>query len=586
MIDTLIHVTSGDSIVDPNKIAYTYIDDLGEKYDISYADLITRIQTLAAYLQQHTVKGDRIIIAMPQSIDFVVCYFAVIAAGLIAVPYFPPANEVILKNLIKISDNCHPALIITNKKILSLLRTCNFLNMLPFGKRFVKKMANMESSLIHELNGKSSWCAIEEISKETGFRYVTPDIDKASIAMLQYTSGSTGNPKGVRLPHDVILSQLNILSSTGQCSSNDVSFSWLPVFHDLGLFTAIVLNFYLGSRTIFTSPLSFIKHPTCWLKYISTYQATLSGGPSFAYELVADKTDMNVLEEIDLSSWRLAFCGGEPIQSVIIEKFISKFECAKFNKNAFCPGYGQAESTLILSLSDINKEVNVLMLDAENLKEGRVKIVNGDDNKQITKVVSNGNLKQKTIIVNPDSLSECAKDEIGEIWVQGNSIAEGYYNLEEETKQAFGGKVATHEGSFLRTGDLGFIYDNELYITGRAKDILIKYGHCYYPQDIEYVACQLHSLIRKGCAIAFQLNLEDGAKCVLIAETRHGDNYDDVCNTIHAGIIRLQGLDIDEIVLIKARTLPKTTSGKVQRKKCQQDYTAGHLDVVHKWQKQ
>ena len=413
----------------------------------------------------------------PSGLEFITAFLGCLYAGIIAVPAYPPRKN---------QKNDRLKSIIEDSKASIILST--------------KKSRTFENSLFKtdETFNQLLYLETDSINIEKANVINVSNIKADDIAFLQYTSGSTGKPKGVVVSHANIMNNMEIIYksqglSTLGLSNNRVGVSWLPHFHDMGLMAGVLQPLYGCFEMIFMPSNYFLQKPIRWLETISKYKATYSGGPNFAYDLCASSIKDKELENIDLSSWKVAFNGAEPIHATILNKFSKKFEKCGFKHTSHHPCYGMAETTLMVTGGLHHKEPTVLNLDSNALKDGRIiKIENSKKSKQL---VSNGKicLNHEIIVVDSKTHNIINTNEVGEVWIKGESVAQGYWQKEEQTEEIFNAYTNdTKEGPFLRTGDLGFFYEDELYICGRAKDLLIIRGRNYYPQDIEAIASSSH----------------------------------------------------------------------------------------------
>ncbi|HAV77683.1 MAG TPA: beta-ketoacyl synthase, partial [Anaerolineae bacterium] len=364
---------------------------------------------------------------------------------------------------------------------------------------------------------------------------------------------------------------------------------WLPSYHDMGLIGGILEPMYINGPSTLMSPVSFLQRPFRWLEAISRYKATTSGAPNFAYDLCVEKISPEQMETLDLSSWTLAFCGAEPIRPETLERFARTFAGCGFRKDAFYPCFGMAESTLIVSGGRGASELRKFTIDRKALERDRVVPITADDKNSLT-LVNCGKpmIDQTIVIVNPNTFKKCAQDEVGEIWVSGPSVAKGYWGLKDETEKTFNGYIAdTNEGPFLRTGDLGFLQDDELFITGRLKDLIIIHGSNHYPQDIEVTVDSAHVALQSGAGAAFSITDDGKEKLIIVQEvTRQGRQavIDEMTSAIRQAVAEKHDLQVFAIVLVKPMSIPKTSSGKIQRRATKTAFLNGELDVVGEWQ--
>jgi natural product biosynthesis luciferase-like monooxygenase protein len=409
-------------------------------------------------------------------------------------------------------------------------------------------------------------------------------LDETSLAFLQYTSGSTGSPKGVMVSHGNVLSNAAEMQEAFSIRAHDRGVFWLPFYHDMGLMGGVIQPVYSGYLTVIMSPLSFIENPLSWLETISETKGTLSGGPNFAYDLCVQKISADETQQLDLSSWRVAFNGSEPVRQQTLQAFASKFRTCGFDGRALRPCYGLAEATLLVSARNVSMHT-VAYLDQEKLKRGRAQQVPlGTPGAKSLVGAGEPGPDHSVLIVNPDNSKICGENEIGEIWISGPNVAQGYWKKLKETKVAFCRRPKGQKNSkYLRTGDLGFLRGKQIFITGRLKDVIIIRGQNFYPQDIEYTVSNSHFALCKGRGAAFSVEVADEERLVVVHEldrrTRMTD-IEEIIQSVREQISSEHQLHAYAVVLIRAGSLPKTTSGKVQHQACKDGFIAGTLNAV------
>jgi acyl-CoA synthetase (AMP-forming)/AMP-acid ligase II/acyl carrier protein len=451
-------------------------------------------------------------------------------------------------------------------------------------------LSNLESHFMQSPTLQAlHWLATDNISDDLAQTWHKPAINSDTLAFLQYTSGSTGTPKGVMVTHGNLLHNEQMIQQGMQHTEKTIFVGWLPLFHDMGLIGNVLQPLYLGIPCIFMSPMDFLQRPVRWLQAISRYKATTSGGPNFAYDLCVSKITNEQREALDLSSWDVAFNGAEPVRAETLERFANTFEPYGFCREAFYPCYGMAETTLIIS-GGLKASLPVLKtLQADALEKNQV-VSAFRENDEVRTLVGCGQtlLDQQIIIADPKTWIRCLPDEVGEIWVSGKSVTQGYWNRPEETQATFRAYLAdTGEGPFLRTGDLGFLHDGELFVTGRLKDLIIIRGRNHYPQDIELTVEQSHPVLSPDCAAAFSVDVDGQERLVVACEvertSRRKLDVDEVVRTIWKAVVEQHELEVYAILLLKSGSIPKTSSGKIQRRACRASFLAGNLDVVWDW---
>lgn len=554
----------------PDRLAYRYLLDGDEETLLfTHADLDHKARGIAAKLQDLKTQGPALLL-FPPGPDYLCAFFGCLYAGIIAIPAYPPNPARLQTGLARLQA------LLKDSKADMVLTTGEILGMKDFMAESLP-----EIKAIHWVPTDENWDSIIDQWKK-------PNIDENSLAFLQYTSGSTSHPRGVMLKHGNLLNNLESMAHLIGLNEESVGVSWLPPYHDMGLIGGILEPLYAGFPGTVFSPLQFLAAPLRWMRAISKYGGTVSGGPNFAYELCARKATQKEIEKIDLSSWDKAFNGAEPVQADTLELFYNTFKDCGFKGKALFPTYGLAESTLIVSGTAWKEFPRILTVDKEGLERHQVLSGNGSV-KETRRIVSCGKPPpgHQVKIVNPDTFCECPENEVGEIWVKGPSVVEAYWNRPEESQKTFQAFVAdTGEGPFLRTGDLGFSQNGELFPTGRIKDLIIIRGKNYYPQDIEKTMESSHPALRLGSGAAFSINGRGEERLVLAQEVyldRLTDS-DEVIKSIRESVMSWHDIKASAVVLLEPKSIPKTSSGKIQRKACKQAYLSGSLKKVADWQ--
>ncbi|MDP1858533.1 MAG: aminotransferase class I/II-fold pyridoxal phosphate-dependent enzyme [Gemmatimonadaceae bacterium] len=541
----------------PDAVVFRMLGDSGvERGVLTFSSLRRRARIIAQRLAVHAAPGDRVAVLVDPGLDYVAAYFGCLIAGVVAVPAYPPSPR---------RDDTRVGRMLADAGArVALVSTSLLARMAP---------------LLHHV---PSLAQVTWLTTEVGDEAPDPvwhgtDTPSASLAMLQYTSGSTAEPRGVMLTHRHLLHNARAIHRVSGAREDDRAVFWLPPFHDMGLIGGILQPVYANVQTLLMTPASFLQRPFRWLEAMSRYGATISGAPNFAYDLCADRVTADERMALDLSSWRVAFNGAEPVRADTISRFLDAFASCGLRRTVFVPCYGLAEATLLVSGGPVGAPP---LLRAE-------KHVEGAERAAALHVASGAPVEDHLVaIVHAETRTRCVDGVVGEIWVQGASVAAGYWNRPLESAHTFGATLVGVDGQFLRTGDLGFVSDGYLFVTGRLKDLIILRGRNYYPQDIERAAEQAHAHVRRGHCVAFTVADNGQARLVVVAEVsrRHRTDHDRaVCEAIRASIAEQVGLLPDMLVLAHARAIPRTSSGKPRREESRRAWQEGRLVEVARW---
>ena len=581
---TLVEILRWRAFQQPEQRPYTHLSDGEVEGDhLTHATLDCRARSIGALLQSHRASGERALLLYPAGLEFIAAFFGCLYAGVIAVP-LPPPNPAqpqrTLARLRAIIGDAQPLLVLTTSALL----------------------ADTESLFAQAPDlPKMRWVATDTVTDELAPDWQDPAVAGNSLALIQYTSGSTSEPKGVMITHRNLIHNSAYISRVFAFNPEGATVTWLPAFHDMGLTNGIIQPVYKGRPCYLMSPVSFLMRPMRWLQAISRYKATISGGPNFAYELTARGVTPEQLETLDLSSWDVAYNGAEPIRAETMKRFAETFAPCGFRSSAFHPCYGLAEATLLVSGGSLSNHM-FRTIEVGALEQNRV-IEAGGQGQNVRTLVGSGRALDdtKVVIVHPESLTACAPDQIGEIWVSGPSVTRGYWNRPEDTERACRAFLKdTGEGPFLRTGDLGFMKDGELFVTGRLKDLIIVNGRNIYPHDIELTVERCHPALRPACCAAFSVDGAGEERLIIAAEIEpryrpmsgaptNGDAHarphgrlpldvDAVVRAIRRSVAEEHDVRVHTAVLLRAGRIPRTTSGKVQRHACQAGFLKGTLE--------
>lgn len=558
MVDYLIHWARDR----PNSPSFVFLSGPNlEETTISYGKLASVVEKLAQEMRSSIRTSDRVVLAMEQDLGFVVAFLATLWAGGIAVPVPPPRRKSKSQSFARIIHNCEPKLVLTDEKYFEGVTDC-----INFERAKLEVRKNCYSELINSP-------VAGEISSYLGTHYCEPQ----NLAVLQYTSGSTGRPKGVMVSHANLVENQHIIAECFGHHENTIFAGWLPFFHDMGLAGNLCQSLYLGCKCVLFPPTRFVAEPIFWLKAISRHRVTTSGGPNFAYEHCARRIDLSQCknEQIDLSSWTTAFVGSEPIRPTTLTAFVSKFEPLGFSPASIFPCYGMAETTLLItSRSATECTHTVRSFDRQSVEKMQPRIPESEI--ESVNLVSCGEPQGdfEIKIIHPRDLSECATGEIGEIWVRGKCVAKGYWNNTTATEETFCATIQgkTDGNEYLRTGDLGFLCDGQLYVTGRQKEVIIVRGRNIYPQDIEEVVENATNDVALGGSIAFPVLADTsegyGVRCELTraAWRRMTEEQVKTLERILTGeLVKEFGVPPNAITFCRPGGIEKTTSGKKKR---------------------
>jgi amino acid adenylation domain-containing protein len=553
----------------PLQNTYTFlIDGEAEEVDLTYEQVDRRARAIAARLQSLNATGERVLLLYPPGLDYITAFWGCLYAGAIAVPAYPPRQNRSLLRLQAVAADAQSTLALTTSSLLSK----------------VDALTSQYAELM-----KLRWLATETIPDEMAQQWQSPSLGSDDLAFLQYTSGSTSIPKGVMVTHGNLLSNERMIQEAFHQTEQSVIVGWLPLYHDMGLVGNVLQPIYVGARCVLMSPVSFLQNPFRWLAAISRHRATTSGGPNFAYDLCVRKIGAKQRELLDLSSWEVAFNGAEPVHEASMTAFADAFAPCGFRMSAFRPCYGLAEATLLVS-SETQTQASPLVkfVETEAL-QNNLAVEMTDAQKGHRSLVSCGRPPsgQQVYIYRPESLTACLPGEVGEICVSGPNLAKGYWNRPEETALTFQSHFPQGlPEPLLRTGDLGILLDGNLFVTGRLKDLIIIRGQNHYPQDIERTVEQSHSSLRLGSGAAFTVEADGEERLVVAQElnVRSQVNGDEIIQSIKEAIAEEHELQVHAVVLLKTGSIPKTSSGKIQRHVCRKKFLSKSFNPVAEWE--
>jgi acyl-CoA synthetase (AMP-forming)/AMP-acid ligase II len=565
---SLAEVLAGRAESTPEAVAFSFLgDDLAEQERVTYGQLHQRASAIGAALVEALPPGAHVLLLLPPGLDYVAAIFGCLYAGTVAVTAAPPSPgqaDRMMPRLRAIVADAHATGVLSN----SLVRS--FTHELAAGRTGRQEV---------------TWLDVDTIEGTETTPRVPRAADPERLALLQYTSGSTAHPRGVMLCHRNLMVNCSALVAAYRTHPESVVFSWLPPYHDMGLIGAILHPVYVGARCYITSPVSVIRRPLRWLQGMSRYRGTFSGGPNFMYDMCVRRCGPEEIAALDLSRWEVAVNGSEPVRAATLEAFGAALAPAGFRRSALVPSYGLAEATLLLTASRAGPVT--ARFDADALQRGSAVPEPGTG----APLVGNGDTdaEHKVVIVDPETLTACPEGTVGEVWATGPSVALGYWRASAATDEIFGARLRDdpRAGPFLRTGDLGFVHDGQLFIVGRRKETIIVNGANYHPHDLEAFAEEADPRLRAHCSAAFSVDDGEATRVVLVMEVTPEEHGDEALTAVMAEVRHRvaagTGLRVDSIVLVPRRSIPKTTSGKIQRLRCRSRLLAGELDVVAQW---
>ena len=557
-----------------HKVAFDYCHYFpgGEKHSrLTYHELDIKARAIASTLQRQGAAGERVLVLCPSGLDFIAAFFGCIYAGAVAVPVHPPVHNRVIGRVASIVRDAQAGFVLTTADLQAELK-----------------------GVVDDLADGSSlqWCVADAVFPAAAVEWVEPGVDATATALVQYTSGSTSSPKGVVVTHRNLLHNLDAISRAwGRGDDNAIGVFWLPLHHDMGLIGGILESLYVGCTSFLMPPEAFIERPMRWLEALSRHGGTITTAPNFAYDLCVERSSVEERAALDLSNWSTAMCGAEPVRAATLQRFADAFCPAGFRPEAFNPVYGLAEATLLVSGAADWAAPVVRHVDGVALREHHVVNVS-PEHPAAAPFVGCGRAQRghEIVIVDPVTRKPCAAGEVGEMWLAGGSIAQGYWGKPAETEETFSAFLSeTGRGPFLRTGDLGFQLEGELFIAGRLKDLIVIRGRNYYPEDIEATVQDSHPALLRGRGAAFSVTPRTGSteQLVVVQEVdrnRIGDiDASEVIDAIRTAITDHRQIQPYAIVLAEPLKIPTTSSGKIRRSRCRQRFLDGDLEVLAEW---
>lgn len=566
--ETISELLSAKAAEHSDRMAYRFLEDgYEEAGTLTYGQLDLQARALAARIQEVCAPGDRALITSAPAIDFIRAFMACQHAGVIAVPApspLPIGAGTRVATLAGIASDCAAAAVLTGG-----------------GTALRQKLSEPAPGL-----AALAWLDSGDFD-ETAAQSFQPALTRPDdLCFLQYTSGSTSQPKGVMVSHRNWTRNADYYVRCMGLGQDEIFVSWMPLFHDFGLIGQVLASFYLGAQAVLMPPTAFVQSPKRWLQAVTRYGGTMIGSPNFGYNMCNERIPEKDRAGLDLSSLKIAVTGAEPIRPATLEAFAVNFAPHGFDPATAYPAYGLAEITLLATGGVRGAGPTLFSADSGKLRDGW--LCPGDD--RILVGVGSARYDRRLAIVDPKTRLRVEPGRVGEIWLGGPDVAAGYWERPQESERTMNARLAhDDDGPYLRTGDLGVLYDGELYVAGRLKDIIIIDGHNYYPQDIEATVEGVHSWIRNGCTAAFPVERDGRERLVVVAEVmRPGasrspgstDTQPDprvLARLVRTAVAGEHGIVVSDVALVVPRSVPKTTSGKLQRKACRAAYEREEL---------
>jgi acyl-CoA synthetase (AMP-forming)/AMP-acid ligase II/acyl carrier protein len=568
-VGTLVELLRYRATVQGDRSAYTFLgQNPGAHETWTYAELDERARAVGAWLQARDGRGARVMLLFEEGLDYLAALFGCMYAGALACPCHPPDSNRLQRTLPRLQQIAKDASV---RFVLS--------------SSMIQEGAQPHLASIPSFE-QATWLAVDTLDPHLAQGWTDPELQAEDLAYLQYTSGSTSTPKGVMISHHNLIHQLHDFDTGYAHDPDSVMVSWLPATHDLGLVYGRLMPLFIGFRCVFLSPGSFMRRPARWMQAMSEWRGTHSPSPNFGYEVAASKTSPEEVASLDLSCVRVLLNGAEPIRQASEQKFTTLFAAAGLPNTALTHAMGMSEATAKVMTEPIDRyPPKFLHVDAEAYERNEVRILSGPEPGCLT-IASCGStlLDTRCVIADPETFHGLPECHVGELWVHGTTVAQGYWNQPENTAATFHATLQDGDGPFLRTGDLAFIHEGEIYLAGRLKDVIILRGQNHHPHDLEWAALASHPALRPNCAAAFGQATPEGERLVLVAEVYPDrlEDPEDVFGAIRGALTDL-GIAPLTLALLEPRALPKTSSGKLQRNLTRTLLAQDALPLLHRW---